>query len=370
MFLYFIFGLTFIGMISFFKDDGTSTMTKKKEFKIMLIIFMFLSLIEGLRAYTVGTDTFGYVEEYKLGYFTNYEPLIKLIFETLHYISSNPTFMLLIMAFLINGLILYAIFKDSCNIRQSLFVFVFMLFYFVSFNALRQALAYALVLNAFVSAKNKNLFLFLLFFIPAIFIHNSALIGIFYIVIFLIKKEDNTKTIEKQCNKIKKYKIFNKSLQIIVTIILTVFIYLYLNTIINTLIRFFPSYQKYLIGDYAYFSNVSGGISRPIIYSAIYICFVLVTCDGYEKKIYSFPLMICVGMAFTAYKIAYLERFMYYFDIVCVLAVPYMLNNNYFNNKSKVIFKIIVCCLILAYGIYMLSYGFMRVKDYAFFWTM
>ncbi len=370
MILYGIFGVIFYIIISFLAKNRSITTNKKRERKFMFIICIFLSLIEGLRAYNVGTDTVGYVREYLGGYFLNNEPLIKYIFTFLHSISGNPTFMLLIMALLTNGLILFAIYKESCNLKQSLFVFVFMLFYFVSFNAMRQALAYALVLNAFVSAKNRKIFSFFCFLIPALFIHSSALIGIFYIVIFLIKEENNKNLSEEIKNKMTLGGCVKKILCLVMTFFFTAIISRFLNTIIMGAVRFFPSYEKYLVGDYAYFLNVTGGISRPIVYSAIFICFVLLVRDGYQKKVYSIPLMICVALSFASYRIAYLERFMYYFDITCVLSVPFMYNNNNLNSKSKLLFKIIVNCSILAYGIYMLSYDFMRVKDYAFFWNM
>ena len=359
MFIYSIFGGVFIFLSHIlFKNHRNDKI-------LLLLMYFLLVFLEGFRNYSVGTDTKGYVKDYVFGNFKDYEILIREILKVLRLISTNPTFMLIIMALLINGLILLAIYRDSCNLRQSLYIFIFMLFYFISFNAMRQSLAYALVLNSFVSIKNKKILSFLFFLIPAVFIHTSSFIGIIYIIIFFIKDLDKSRDNSS-------VKINNKKniLMIMCIFIVTTIILKKLDSIIVNIVHFIPRYETYIKGDYSFFLLIKGGISKPVIYTIIFLCFIFLVREDYEKKVYIVPLFICVVLSFISYRIAYIERFIYYFDIVYVLSIPYMFKQNRFTSNSKIFFSLLVQLSILAYGIYMLSYGFMRVKEYNFIWNM
>lgn len=361
MLIYSIFGGVFIFLLHI--------LSKNKNYRndkiLLLFVYFLLVFLEGFRNYSVGTDTMGYVKDYVFGNFKDYEILIKVILKTLRLISTNPTFMLIIMASLINGLILLAIYRDSCNLRQSLYIFVFMLFYFISFNAMRQSLAYALVLNSFVSIKNKKILSFLFFLIPAIFIHTSSFIGIIYVIVFFIKDLDKSKD-----NSNVKINNLKNILMIMCIFIVTTIILKKLDSIIINIVHFIPRYEIYTKGHYSFFLLIKGGISKPIIYTIIFMCFIFLVRKDYEKKVYMVPLSVCVVLSFISYKIAYIERFIYYFDIVYVLSIPYMFKQNILTPKSKIFFSLLVQLFILAYGVYMLSYGFMRVKEYSFIWNV
>lgn len=368
MVYYLLFGTILVCSFTIYSNGKRQSKEKDKTF--LIFIWLFLSLVEGLRGSSVGTDTAGYIRYFELGFFDNYEFLTQILFILFRRISSNPTFFLTLMALLTNGLIIIAIYRDSVDVKNSIFLFIFMLFYFVSFNAMRQALAYALVLNAYIFAKRKQLIGFLVCMLPSVFFHSSALIGIVYAILFFRKNEvmiNETKSIDSAEGTTGS--INKKIIWLLVIGVGTIILMKYFMPILYYAVSFFPSYQKYIYGDYAYFSEMAGGITKPIIYTSIFICFLFFACDSKEKDSYLLPLALNVVLAFASYRIAYLERFMYYFDVTTVLSIPFLLQNNIFERKSKSVFRFIVTCLVLFYFVYMFSDNFMRVTNYKFFWS-
>jgi hypothetical protein len=153
---------------------------------------------------------------------------------------------------------------------------------------------------------------------------------------------------------------------IIITLVGAAVSYLYFDKLLEYVARFFPMYEIYLSNQYR---DIAGGIQQAIVYTAIFVCFVLVVPNNVKHKAcYMVPLASAVILAFASMKMAYIARFMYYFDITAILAIPYMLNNNNFEYKTKMIFKIFVTIICIAFLLYGLLNNYMRVTDYRFFW--
>lgn len=118
------------------------------------VAWVLLSLLEGFRSFSVGTDTSAYVSLFKHPR-SSLEGGFQLLISLVHKFSNNPTIFLLVCAFITNGLVLLAIYRMSDNVFLSVYFYVALYYYFISYNALRQYLAVAVLLNAFWYAKQK-----------------------------------------------------------------------------------------------------------------------------------------------------------------------------------------------------------------------
>lgn len=119
------------------------------------VAWVLLSLLEGFRSFSVGTDTSAYVSLFKHPR-SSLEGGFQLLISLVHKFSNNPTIFLLVCAFITNGLVLLAIYRMSDNVFLSVYFYVALYYYFISYNALRQYLAVAVLLNAFWYAKQMN----------------------------------------------------------------------------------------------------------------------------------------------------------------------------------------------------------------------
>ena len=109
----------------------------------------------------------------------------QLLISLVHKFSNNPTIFLLVCAFITNGLVLLAIYRMSDNVFLSVYFYVALYYYFISYNALRQYLAVAVLLNAFWYAKQKKWIKYAIMMLIAVSLHTVAIVGLIYIPIFL-----------------------------------------------------------------------------------------------------------------------------------------------------------------------------------------
>ncbi len=346
---------------TYHEPGAKNKINKTKDIVFLVSACILLSCIEGFRAYSIGTDTRGYVASFVQldDAYETYEICSKLLVDLVHIFTSNPTVYLIVCAFLTNGLILIAIHRLSDDRRYSLFLFVSLLFYFTSFNAMRQAMAYAFVLNAFFYIREKKYIRFVLFVLIAVGFHSSALIALVYLLIPVL------------C--FMKKKLFRKSrlaafnyLTILIVFAITFYAYINYEMMIMASAKIFPRYEVYLDNEYR---SMAGGIQQPIVYTAIFLCFVLLVPNKAKYKLYYLlPLAISVVFSFTVLRIAYLARFMYFFDITAVISIPYMFRNNILVKKDVPLFKTVISLASIAFLFYGLLNNYMRVGNYSFYW--
>ena len=348
-----------IYIIGFFckraKSNSEESRNRKTKF-FLVFAWIVLSAIEGLRAYTVGTDTPFYVrtfqvlarQRYEIGYWT----LMRLV----RYITDNPTVLLTVCALLTNGLFMISIYKLSDDCYMSVFSFITLMFYFVSFNAVRQSIAISMVVIAYYFIKAERLKSFILMVILATLFHSSAIVGLLYLPIYFIRDKEFPK----------RRGIQQDFIELIITWAIILAGYLLFERIISIFSRALPVYSHYLTSEYA---TATGGFQRPLVYMAIYICVVLFTEEfSAEKRMITIPLSIAVMFAFMHFKISAISRFMWYFDIISIFAIPYLFNNLRLRGKINPLFRLAVIAILVAFMFYNLRAGYMRVTDFKFFW--
>jgi len=157
----------------------------------ILISFLVLVLVAGLRAESVGTDTSSYVRHYKNlngAVESVFNSSFEVGFQTLEYISINISqeywVFLTLIAFVTVSLYLKAIYCYSNIPYVSVLVFITLGYYTFFFNGARQGIAcafYALSIGAMINGKFLK---YLIIVLVASLFHKTALITIPFYFLF------------------------------------------------------------------------------------------------------------------------------------------------------------------------------------------
>ena len=301
---------------------------KKNNNKIniiyMIIIFLILFVVMGLRKYTVGTDTELYCRIFKMASNSNnifsvsdasplyaiYNKIISIVFGT------NIQNIVISNSFIIVALMCIGIYRQSQNIYISVIYYILFYFYMQGFNIARQFLALAITFNAFYYVKNNEKIKALLMILIATLIHNTAIfVGLVEIAFMFIKP--SMQNIKRFC-----------ALGIILS--------LFLDKIIDVFLKIFPRYQIYFTN--AVFYEVGQG--RKIVLTMIYLVVVIIGIylmgknkkEMEEKKDYKEWFMLTTMMIFAviigilAMKSNLLSRIEIYFSIFAIIYIPKVIN--------------------------------------------
>lgn len=160
----------------------------------LLVCFMQMMLIQGLRSYSVGTDTIMYVDTYnhylyKETYafqFTHFEYGFQLLYTVFQRINLDSQQMLIVISGLTMFGFAYFIYKNSKNVCLSTFIFACML-YPNSFNIMRQYLAISIAINSYQLIINNKYIKASLLIIIASLIHTTAYLMFIPLIIYLVK---------------------------------------------------------------------------------------------------------------------------------------------------------------------------------------
>ncbi len=160
----------------------------------LLVCFMQMALIQGLRNYSVGTDTSMYVDTYNnylykeiyAFQFTHFEYGFQLLYTIFQRINLNSQQMLIVISGLTMFGFAYFIYKNSKNVCLSTFIFACML-YPNSFNIMRQYLAISIAINSYQLIINNKYIKASLLIIIASLIHITAYLMFIPLILYWIK---------------------------------------------------------------------------------------------------------------------------------------------------------------------------------------
>ncbi len=166
----------------------------------MIFAALLLSLVAGLRAASVGIDTQNYTElfariaEGRLDLAYGLETTFKYICAFLLGIWNNSNFLFLVFALITNILIFSRLwdFRDHISLPWATAIY-FGVFYFMTFNIVRQFVAVSIIFFATRYLAQKKYFKFLVFVLIAFLFHKSALIGVLFIVLDIFAWKELTK---------------------------------------------------------------------------------------------------------------------------------------------------------------------------------
>ena len=179
MVTYVVYILTFLLSLLFAK-----VAQKKNKKKYIVLAALVLTVIAGLRAESVGIDTknyaelLGHIAEGNLNLAYGLETSFKYICAFLLGIWNNFNFLYFVFALITNLLIFLRLwdFRDRISLPWATTIY-FGVFYFMTFNIMRQFVAAAIIFYATKYLAQKKYFKFFVFIAVAFLFHKSALLG-------------------------------------------------------------------------------------------------------------------------------------------------------------------------------------------------
>ncbi|CRK80176.1 EpsG family protein [Neobacillus massiliamazoniensis] len=332
---------TFILIFSVLFAFLAQIVAKRVSANIMIgIIVLILSITAGLRSSMVGLDTMQYIRIIESTsstysgelYYRYFEIGFQILIKILMFLVKEPHYVLLLISLITNSLIIRTLwfFREKISFSLSIFCYITM-FYFETYNILRQWLAIAIIFFAIRYLLKSRYVLFLIFVIIASTIHYSAIISLVFIPIHLF---------------IKKKLSFNIILTFLITIPLALF------------------GMKTFIGNYSYYlnSNISFG-SKNINFGLSFIVnlgIIIFSLFLYLKKEYKFSdsnfqkqiIFIClIGqlMSILGYIYMFAGRIASYATVYQIILFSMM-------SKTKTL-SIIIKFVIVLLGLYLFYTG-------------
>lgn len=166
----------------------------KRRKSYLLIAFVWLTILFGLRDFSVGADTITYCNRYIIAAQNDIHQIFSqdrfevgflLMCKILNYISSDPRTLLLVSGVIINGAICRFVYKYSTDVSLSMYLWVLLCFG-SSLNLLRGYIAFAIVLFSFEFFSNNKKIICLLCIVLAMSFHTVAIVAILPIGLYRI----------------------------------------------------------------------------------------------------------------------------------------------------------------------------------------
>lgn len=324
----------------------------------LLITFLMLTLLGGLRGSAIGTDTSSYIRIFNnIANYNKIEKLFTLDIE-LGYVflnrliakigGSSQTLLFATSAIVSYGFLVF-IKNHSKNIILSAFLLFTLFYYYASFNAIRQYIAIAILINSYYYIKNKDFLGFLFIIIFASLFHVTAL---FFLPLYLFG--------------IIKWNY----IKIIILIIIFITLYFNLEHLIVFAIRLFPKYEKYIGTD---FLKGHTGLMYPVVNTTIFafITLVYIVEKGYKNPdlnlLYAINILIVLITLFST-KIYFATRLSWYLTPFHLIIIPNFLN--VINEKQFYrLSLVLIIAMGIAYHAYCLNVNLHRVTPYKPYWV-
>lgn len=353
----FYIGVYFVAFILAWGADKYYKNGHKKIFILLSVLAVLIpSIIAGVRASGVGTDTEVYVNwvfrgatqsnsfSEMLDKFSKskIEPLYCFINFILSRVTSNLTYIYFFIEVIILSLIYIGCFF-ICRDREYSFSFSYLifiiLFYNKTFNLCRQSIAMAFCFYNFKYIKEKSFYKYLIINMIAILFHNSAIVFFPMYFVYELASYPGKK------GKIKRT----------IVILFIIVVALLLPTILRVLTYFNLLGERYSNALLKY-GNVSNITKVEILGQLVVLFSVLVFKPKTEDKDGNFFFYsVILGMALFLFgiNIKYSQRISYYFAYYFCVYIPCAIS--YFRGKRDKVFaatSIIIVCLTYAYGYY------------------
>lgn len=338
--------------------------------QISLISIFLLLVVAGFRDYTMGYDLPNYFKNFSLiaedlnikdGH--NFE----LLYQGLNYISAyifGKEYGFTVLLFIVEGIILfctiYAIKYYSANATLALFLFVTVDVYLRGFAQLRQCIAIAIIIFSMKFVINRNLGLYLLAMLAAMFFHKTALIAL--PIYFVWNKNFTWKSL----------------LFIFGLCVLGVFIYPYCIKLFSIIVKK-DYYTIYIVNgalDKLSLVGILEVVSYIFFMLIIYIYKVVLEKKGYtfSKSFHFFLYLYSISAALSLFSVltgrsTLFGRLMYYYFWAIIFLIPAFLQTISNKKWRTFMYNAVICVAVIyfvlslpiinAYGVY--PYKFLQI---------
>ncbi len=351
-----------------------SNKISNKFFKkiIEIIAVLIPCILAGLRALSVGTDVQVYVEPLfnlasKSDSFLDYLKMswyrvwtykyvadFELLFNIMVYIITKLTHNIQWILFTIQILIIFPIyygikkFKQLKNKEWLAMLCFYLLFYNISYNAMRQFISIAILFwgtSCLINEKkgDKKFFLSL---ILGYFFHKSALLGIVIFVIYkILKKKSKTNLTLTLGN----HKILVRKIALLLIIFLSI-IFIFNSSILTNILE--------LIGLNYYVGYINGNVYFSIGKLIKYVPIILIIIFEYKQLIknensYFYILMFILDILISYFSTVniYAVRISYFFQIFNIILFPILIGTTKYQ-LNKIINYVIILLYLGTYWYY------------------
>lgn len=289
----------------------------------LVLIITILSLFSGLR-YGVGTDYHTYVNIFDKIFIDqsakDSEPLFYYLTATIRIFTDNSQVFFIVTSIIINLFIVLVLYKKSIYFTFSIFLYLSMGFYFVSFNILRQYMAIAIALYIINNKYKISKINIIIGSIIAMGLHTTSVIILF---LLLFKKGiDN-----------KRYIIIFS----VISLISLIFEPILTNLLLS---------GKYEVYGETNFFSYGTSIVYIIEYIALLVFYYLYS-DNIKDNNKFYLMAVCIGLVFTilGMKGVLYNRMAIAFNLYNTLLIPNVVST-ISNNKEK---RLLIYCLYVFY---------------------
>lgn len=315
-----------------------------KNFFKMVIAALPLSLLAGLRAPSVGTDSYNYMMIFHSIYngsfadcilHSNVESgfaiLVKVI-STLF--GKDDSIIFFALEFISLMIFIYTLLKmkDSLNPCLAFFLY-FLTFYHATLNIVRQGLAISLIAFMIVNLIEKKYFKAIVILLISISMHTSASVAaLFILAAFLLKKYE--------------YLSIKRITYFFALILLFVYFYLRWNYIIVNS-TMFSSYRRYVSGGY----NIGIGV---FVTGFAYFVFPILLCkkiifSEYKTEALFYMSLMFMPIAFLGYFAEYAARLNLFPRTAIILFIPHLIHKMKNQTNRKFMLCFYICWFLIGY---------------------
>lgn len=320
----------------------------KKIFVFTTMSYLFI--IVAFRSYIIGADTLNYVQlfetigsntlpQFNINFSTllgeRYEYGFVLLNKVIFDITSDPRWLFIVCAFWTYIMLFVFVIKLSRDPFLSIALFVGLGYFVLSMNALRQSLAIAFVMIAYLFLIRDKILPFILSIILAGMFHKTALL---FLIILLIKNVHYRF----------KTSVFILSCCIIIGL---------------TFEKFFPALTYLNYSNYIDNSSISAGYLGLILNICIIIFLLIISFFAYQNrdiKLWEkyFPnnsdnllpliMVISIGIYFISFNLSQFSRIALYFEIASLIYIPNVIQTVE-SKKIKLFMNVLVYMVLFSY---------------------
>ena len=331
-------------------DDNRIHKNKKENLYFIILAFIPIIIISGLRSPEIGVDTQQFVNAFnKIKYMSisdfsslRYEYGFSFLCWALSKISSEPQILIFTTSLIINYSVAEFIYKNSKNVYLSTILYLICNFFFSNMNIMRQALAISIVLLGYEKLKNAQYLKFIGFVIIASQFHSSAILSLLYIPL-------------------KKFKFTKKSS--IIVLFATVLAFLLGRELFEILARFSTRLYDYMDSNFTV-ENYFGSLLDFLVYfiSFLFGIFILSnqkksieTADMKEVSDIIGNMGFAVIFSVMIMRVILFNRFTPYFTIFMIIWLPNCLKLIK-NGKDRLMLSVLVVFAFCLYWVIIMIY--------------
>lgn len=355
-----------------FRSKGLRKKTKNSQKTYLVVSCLILTVLMAIREPHLGSDSWMYGTLYiRIGQANNFieamaastftAPLYVLVCRILFRISDSRQMLIIASAIAVNLSYYNFIKRESKDYVTSLLLFMNLAFYFQSYNGTRQYISIGLVLNAFSYwDENKKNIKGWVFFVSAVLVHPTAIIGAVFLILVGHKNENKEKALTRGI-------LVAVISGLSETVLLTVFI------------RLFPQYGSYFDASFGHYYYDTSAEGRQVLVVLVYFAIVVYTIiilrrskrNTMEESVTKFlsPMIIAVVVGFLGVNSWALSRVNFFFTNLSICFIPnvFCLKINRYKNVNRFL-KVLTIVVTAVYGFIYLYEDKAGIIPYSVFW--